>query len=247
MAACPVETGEEWYDSQVIDDERTLISRAAGGDTAAFEALVARHAPFVYNLALRTLGDPRDAEDVAQEAFLRAWRGLPAFRVDARFSTWLYRIVVNLCYSRLPALRVGLEAIDIDASLDLPDDRPPVESGPLTGELRAHLHAAIAGLPRSYRMLITMRHLQEMSYLDIAEAANLPLGTVKTGIHRARRQLQAALDAYEAAAHAAPPAARGHAQPPAGAPLAAAPAVPGRAAGRETAAFDGGAIEAGRA
>lgn len=190
-------------------DERTLITRAARGDTAAFEALMARHAPFVHNLALRTLGDPHDAEDVAQEAFLRAWRGLPAFRVDARFSTWLYRIVVNLCYSRLPALRAGLDAIDIDASAEVPDDGAPVEAGALTGELRTHLHAAIDGLPRTYRMLLAMRHGQDMSYHDIAEAANLPLGTVKTGIHRARRQLQAALDAYEAAADAAAPAGRG--------------------------------------
>ncbi|RIL10471.1 hypothetical protein DCC79_07950 [bacterium] len=187
----------------MIDDERTLISRAARGDTAAFEALVARHAPFVHNLALRTLGDPRDAEDVAQEAFLRAWRGLPAFRTDARFSTWLYRIVVNLCYSRLPALRAGLDAIDIDARVDLPDLQPPVEAGALTDELRAHLYAAIDGLPPTYRLLIAMRHGQDMSYQDIADSMDLPLGTVKTGIHRARRQLQGALEAYEAAARGA--------------------------------------------
>lgn len=199
---------------------------------------MARHAPFVYNLALRTLGDPHDAEDVAQEAFLRAWRGLPAFRVDARFSTWLYRIVVNLCYSRLPALRAGLDAIDIDASADVPDDRPPVEAGALTGELRAHLHAAIDGLPRTYRMLLAMRHGQDMSYHDIAEAANLPLGTVKTGIHRARRQLQAALDAYEAAADAAAPA---------GADVPAQTGSTGRrVVGWETAVYDAGALEAGR-
>jgi len=178
--------------------EHELIQRAQQGEPAAFEALVARHAPFVYNLALRTLGDPHEAEDLAQEAFVRVWRALPQFRADARFSTWLYRIVVNLCYNRLPRMKAALAEIDIEGEAHLPDDRRPVDAGVLSGELRAHLHAAIGALPEGYRMLITMRHLQDMSYGDIATATGMPLGTVKTGIHRARRQLQTAIEIYEA-------------------------------------------------
>lgn len=174
--------------------ELDLIARARAGEGAAFEALMMRHARFVYNLALRTLGDPLEAEDVAQEAFVRAWRGLPQFRADARFGTWLYRIVTNLCYNRLPALRAGLEALDIDAGRHIADERAPVDTGLLAGELGARIRAAIDALPEGYRLLITLRHLQEMSYTDIAEVTGMPLGTVKTGIHRARRQLQLALD-----------------------------------------------------
>ena len=174
--------------------EQDLVARARAGEGAAFEALMTRHATFVYNLALRTLGDPHEAEDVAQEAFVRAWRGLPQFRADARFGTWLYRIVTNLCYNRLPALRAGLEALDIEAGRQIADERQPVDAGLLAGEIAARIRAAIDALPESYRLLITLRHLQEMSYTDIAEVTGMPLGTVKTGIHRARRQLQLALD-----------------------------------------------------
>jgi RNA polymerase sigma-70 factor (ECF subfamily) len=82
-----------------------LIARAQRGDASAFEALVNMHAKLVYNLAFRVVNDPHEAEDLAQEAFLRAWRALPRFRGQARFSIWLYRIVTNLCYNRLPHLR----------------------------------------------------------------------------------------------------------------------------------------------
>ncbi len=174
--------------------EQDLVARARGGDRLAFEALVAGHAPYVYNLALRTLGDPHEAEDLAQEAFLRAWRGLPGFRADARFSTWLYRIVTNLCYNRLPGLRAALAALDVDAGQELPDEHQQVDRGLTSDELAVRIHAAIDALPDGYRLLITLRHLQEMSYTDIAAATGLPLGTVKTGLHRARRELRAALE-----------------------------------------------------
>ena len=84
--------------------ERALIHRAQQGDTDAFEELVNQHSQFVYNLALRLLRDPQEAEDLAQEAFIRVWKALPTFRADARFTTWLYRIVANLCYNPIAAL-----------------------------------------------------------------------------------------------------------------------------------------------
>lgn len=179
------------------DDEQALIARARRGDTAAFEALVARHGPLVYNVALRTLRDPLEAEDVAQETFLRAWRGLPAFRGAARFDTWLYRIVANLCYNRLPRLRADLAALDPDEAADLADERQRADAGLLSEELRQRLHRAIDALPDGYRLLVTLRHLQGMSYAEIAAATDLPLGTVKAGIFRARRQLRAALEEHE--------------------------------------------------
>ena len=180
-------------------NERLLISRAQKGDASAFEVLVNMHAQFVYNLALRVVKDPHEAEDLAQEAFLRAWQGLPRFRAQARFSTWLYRIVTNLCYNRLPRLRGELMAIDpAERSLYLPDERQEVEASLLSNELNTYLHQAIDELPSSYRLLITLRHLQGMSYNEIAETTGMPLGTVKTGIFRARKLLKNAIEDYEA-------------------------------------------------
>lgn len=207
--------------SWTLAEEGRLVARARAGEAAAFEALLERHAAQAYGLALRTLGDAREAEDLVQEAFLRAWRGLAGFRAEARFGTWLYRIVVNLCYKRLPGIRASLETSDLEA-LDFEAGAEPGEAGPapegtLLGEdLRRHLHAAIDGLPEAYRMLISLRHQQDLPYSEIAAITGLPLGTVKTGLHRARRRLQAALEDYERAANQpALPASGAHPQVPA--------------------------------
>jgi len=174
----------------VISEERQLIRRAQQGETAAFETLVQQNASFVYNLALRTLNDAHEAEDIAQEAFVRAWQALPQFRARAQFRTWLYRIVTNLCYNRLPHLKTELAALDPAEEVVLPDGRQAVEPELLTAELRQQIFTAIDNLPQSYRLLVTLRHLQELSYQEIAEVTEMPLGTVKTGIFRARQMLQ---------------------------------------------------------
>ena len=182
----------------LTNDESHLIYLAQQRDPAAFEALVVRYERYVYNLALRVVRDPAEAEDIAQQAFVRAWMGLPQFRRQARFSTWLYRIVTNLCYNRLPHLKKELAVMEMDEeALELPDERQEVEPGLLTAELRRAIHHAMDGLPESYRLLITLRHLQELSYEEIAQVSGMPLGTVKTGIFRARRMLREALHEYE--------------------------------------------------
>jgi RNA polymerase sigma-70 factor (ECF subfamily) len=170
-----------------------LIIRAKAGDPRAFDALVRAHASFAHNVALRTLGDAREAEDVTQEAFVRAWRALPRFREDGRFSTWLYRIVVNLCYDRVPRLRRQLTAMPVDAAALLPDRRPTPESAVAQRELRRGVSRAMDRLPDPYRMLLLLRHQQQLSYAEIAEIAGMPLGTVKTGIHRGRKRLRVLL------------------------------------------------------
>jgi DNA-directed RNA polymerase specialized sigma24 family protein len=108
-------------DCFVIMDEAQLIRRAQAGDTAAFEVLVVENQDLVYNLALRTLGRATDAEDVSQDAFLRAWLALPKFHQKAKFRTWLYRIVVNLCYNRFPRLRRELVVLVNEDIADLPE------------------------------------------------------------------------------------------------------------------------------
>lgn len=182
-------------------DELMLIQQAQQGNTAAFEALVNQHAQLVYNLALRTVSNPQEAEDIAQETFVRAWQALPTFRVQSKFSTWLYRIVTNLCYNRLPRLKQDLLAVDPNEQLDLEDTETAVETQLLTEEIRSELHKAIENLPESYRLLITLRHLQGMSYDEIATVIDMPLGSVKTGIFRARRQLRQTLTQIEVINH----------------------------------------------
>src|SRR5829696_2775981 len=103
------------------DDEAGLVRRAKAGEQEAFGALVLAHQQFVYNLAWRALDDPHEAEDVAQEAFVRAWLALPNFRAQAQFRTWLYRIVTNLCYNRLPRLRRELRALGDVELAEWPD------------------------------------------------------------------------------------------------------------------------------
>ena len=178
-------------------DEKGLIERAKQGDERAFELLVHHHAQYVYNLALRLVNDPNDAEDLAQEAFVRTWKAIENFRFEASFRTWLYRIVTNLCYDRLPKLKRELVALEIDETIDLPDNYSGPERSLLTKELREDLHSAIEELPESYRLLITLRHLQEMSYAEIADVTMQPLGTVKTGIFRARQLLRKRIEQFE--------------------------------------------------
>lgn len=170
-------------------DEAALIKRAQRGDTPAFEALVMMHAQLVYNLALRTLNNHQEAEDVAQETFVRAWQALPRFQGAARFSTWLYRITTNLCYNRLPQLKRELATLDVAEMAVATPSSPNPEAVLLSRERQQALYAAVTHLPHSYRLLITLRYAQEMSYADIAIVTDMPLGTVKTGLFRAHRLL----------------------------------------------------------
>ena len=178
-------------------NEGELVRRAQAGDTDAFATLVTEHQRFVYNLAWRTLGDAREAEDMAQEAFVRAWLALPNFRGQAQFRTWLYRIVTNLCCNRLPRLRRELIMIGED-SADVPEESSvDMTSAVEAEERRAFLHRQIEALPENYRLLVTLRFQQELPYEEIASILNLPLGTVKAGLFRARARLRQALRDYE--------------------------------------------------
>jgi RNA polymerase sigma-70 factor (ECF subfamily) len=181
-------------------NETQLIRKARDGDTEAFAKLVGMHERFVYNLALRTLGNPDEAADMAQEAFIRAWRALAEFRGQAQFRTWLYRIVLNLCLNRVPRLRRELNNLTQAEMLDLPEPSSNANN-PVTSleqnELRAHLHHEIDKLPEQYRLLVSLRYQHELSYDEIAVLLGLPIGTIKTGLFRARARLREALSLYE--------------------------------------------------
>lgn len=175
-------------------NERQLVSKAKNGDTQAFGELVMTHQTFAYNLALRALGSPEEAQDATQEAFLKVWQALPGFREEAQFRTWLYRIVINQCYNRRPMLKREAASMTLDDD----DDRVFTEfNGPesqaVVSERKVLLQKAVDALPSSYRVMVMLRFQQDLAYEEIAEVMNLPLGTVKTGLFRARGLLRQAL------------------------------------------------------
>lgn len=174
-------------------DERALIELARQGDRQAFCALMEAHQGKLYGLCLRMLADREDAMDALQETMLRAYRGLPRFRDDARLSTWLYRIADNVCLDVLRARkrkpRVSLETMS-EAGFD-----PPAQEGeqPEQRALRAEqlrmLRLAMGKLKEKQRHILVLRELQELEYEQIADILDISVGTVKSRIHRARKEL----------------------------------------------------------
>jgi RNA polymerase sigma-70 factor (ECF subfamily) len=180
-----------------VDNEPALIQRAQKGDHDAFAALVNEHQLYIYNLALRVVRDENEALDLTQETFVRAWTALPNFRGQAQFRTWLYRITTNLCYNRLPGLRRSLNDLGDDVMGEIPEtnvDNPAQKFE--WNEIKAHLHKAIDNLDAHYKLLITLRYQNDLSYEEISSTLNLPLGTVKTGLFRAKEKLRLALANY---------------------------------------------------
>jgi RNA polymerase sigma-70 factor (ECF subfamily) len=172
-----------------------LVRQTLCGNTAAYNALVQRYQRQVYNLAYRMLGNAEDAGDLVQETFLRAYGALASFRQDASFLTWLYKIASNLCIDQLRS-RKAKSALSLDVELE--EGREPSadsrECGPednaVRGAVQDVVHRAILNLPERYRVVVVMRHLQDMSVDEIARALDLPTGTVKTHLFRAREMLR---------------------------------------------------------
>jgi RNA polymerase sigma-70 factor (ECF subfamily) len=173
-------------------NERELVERCRSGDEGAFRELVDEYKNLVFALIARTVQDRSRTEDLAQDVFLRIHRGLPYFRGEARLSTWIYRIVANVCSQDAgrPPAPVSLEDEDARGSAKTAaTDRQFSDF-----ELRDRLEKAIARLPENYRLLIAAHYLEGVQYEALAEALQLPLGTVKTHLHRAKRQLRQILE-----------------------------------------------------
>lgn len=166
--------------------ERELVERCRRGDDAAFQELVDRYKDLVFALIARTVQDRSRAEDLAQEVFLRIHRGLPYFRGEARLSTWIYRIVANVCV--LPSSPPTLSLDDEPTATWATPSAVDRQFSDL--ELRDRLEKAIARLPAHYRLLVAAHYLDGVLYEDLAEAMSLPLGTVKTQLYRAKQQLR---------------------------------------------------------
>lgn len=170
-----------------------LVRAAAKGNTLAFEELVRLHEKKVYALALRMCGSSEDAADAAQEAFLSAWRGLPSFRGEAGFATWLYRLTANAAIDHLRRTRRqrgDLSLEDGPLGLDAADSGPGPQEAAEGAELRRAVAAGLARLSDDHRQVLVLRELQELSYEEIARMLDIDLGTVKSRISRARSALR---------------------------------------------------------
>ncbi|MGH8253025.1 MAG: RNA polymerase sigma factor RpoE [Steroidobacteraceae bacterium] len=179
----------------------SLVRRVQAGERAAYDLLVLKYQHKVVKLVMRYVRNPADAEDVAQEAFVKAYRALPQFRGDSAFYTWLYRIAINTAKNALVSrerLPVGYE-LDAPGHEDGPDmsgrlrDPDTPEGLALSEEIRNIVHAAIGALPEDLRTAIVLRELEGLSYEEISTAMSCPVGTVRSRIFRAREAIDGKL------------------------------------------------------
>lgn len=180
-------------------DDRELVRRCLEGELSSFDELMRRYEKKVYSLAFHMLGNPDDAADLAQEAFLKVYRALPAFRGEALFSTWLFRIVTNTCLDgrrrakRRPAdisLSQSPGPAGSELPLEIPDHSNDPQSAYLQLELQAEIQALLGRLPLTQRLVLVMRDLEGYTYDEIAAALGVSLGTVKSRLNRARLRLR---------------------------------------------------------
>ncbi len=170
-------------------DDRELLERARGGDLEAFADFIRRHEKRVRSVVRRLLDDPRDAEEATQDVFVQAWRSAAKFRGEAAVSTWLYRIAVNEALMRTRSRRPA--TVELDESIASADPAENVQ-------LRTFLLASLRELPHDYRVPLVLRDLEGLSNAEVAEVLGLSVSGAKSRIHRARMQIRAALERFEA-------------------------------------------------
>ncbi len=181
----------------VKEHDRELIVRATRGDEKAYRALLTKYERAVFNICLRMVRNREQAEDLAQDAFMKVFSMLDRYNPSYAFSSWLFKITSNLCIDSIRKRK--LDTLPLDQPIqsaagefarqyESPEDNP--EKKMMSRELVARLQEAIEGLPPHYRIMILLRHQQDLSYEEIAETLDVPLGTVKARIHRAREMLR---------------------------------------------------------
>ena len=183
----------------LADEDALLVKRAQDGDMDAFEDLVKKYEARAFSIASRMLAYSEDAKDAAQDAFLKAYRSLKNFRGDSKFSTWFYRIINNVCLDYLRRRDRRELSLDYESgvedgetiSMEIPSDID-VETVVEDGEFRFLVQKAINSLPSRHRIMIVMRDVQDLSYMEISELLGLPEGTVKSRLNRARGYLRTA-------------------------------------------------------
>src|SRR5579875_1696344 len=182
--------------SQAEQNEAQLVKASQQGDQGAYALLVQSHQRRVFNMVLHMLQDHDDASEITQEAFIAAWQGLPAFRGEARFSTWLYRIAYNCALTQLGQRRREQELhLALQADLESDDsDQKMSQAEQLDNQ--ALVQEQLSQLPPKYRIVLILRHLQDMTYEEMAEVLTMPIGTIKTHLFRARNLLKERLQAF---------------------------------------------------
>jgi RNA polymerase sigma-70 factor (ECF subfamily) len=185
--------------SRTEQDDVALVLASQAGDQDAFAILVHRHQRRVFNLVYRMLQQYEEACEVTQETFLAAWQGLAGFRGKALFSTWLYRIAYNCTLKQIDqrkrdnALQIAIQA----EQKEIIDNDECIGTQLETHNCQTLVREHLATLPAKYRVVLILRHLQEMTYEEMAEILTLPIGTIKTHLFRARNLLKERLEAFE--------------------------------------------------
>jgi RNA polymerase sigma-70 factor, ECF subfamily len=184
-------------DAHPVDiDDQALIERCRSGDVAAFEPLVEKYRDRVWRLAFNVVRDREDAWDVTQEAFIRAWQALPSFRGQSAFYTWLFRIVVNVASDRARQRAARGRAFGTERVPEEEWERTMVDQGAppdveaKRAEDRERITRALAALPEHHRTIIMLSDLEGLSYREIAEVLDIPMGTVMSRLHNARKRLR---------------------------------------------------------
>jgi len=177
--------------------DEELVEACQAGDESAFDVLVARWEDRIRGAAFRFLGSDDEARDVAQEAFLKAYRGLSGFKREARFSSWLYQIATNLCRDRLRRRKtrpqLSLEALEETGPV-IVETRPSAHERLLERDLAETVRRAIHALPEEQREVVILKEYQELTFLEIAQALDVPVSTVKTRLYRGLVQLRLRLE-----------------------------------------------------
>jgi RNA polymerase sigma-70 factor (ECF subfamily) len=191
--------GRRWENgASPVEDDASLIRRAQGGDTQAMDDLVRKHYRSVFNLSYRLTNNQDDAQDIVSEAFIRVHNALPSFRGDSNFTTWLYRIVKNVFLDERKKQRIRShssleEMVDLEDSAvarQVEDPKPGPEAMIERQDTDKIVQSAVLTLPQNQRLMIGLYHFQHRSYEEIAEIMNLPIGTVKSRLNRARLALK---------------------------------------------------------
>jgi RNA polymerase sigma-70 factor (ECF subfamily) len=189
----------------VKQEDLLLIERCKGGDQVAYTLLLRKYENSVFNLCRKMVRNPEEARDLSQEAFVKTFATLERYNPVYAFSSWLYKITANLCIDHIRKQRMKMLSIDepvdgddgpIARQLEDPGRRPDELSE--QAELTDRVRAAIDRLPEHYRIILIMRHQEQLSYEEIAQSLEIPLGTVKARIHRAREGLKALLGELDA-------------------------------------------------
>jgi RNA polymerase sigma-70 factor (ECF subfamily) len=173
-------------------DDTALVEAAIAGDTAAFDVLVTRHRRSVYQVCYRFVNHHEDAADLTQDTFVRAWKALGSFRGQARFSTWIYRIAVNVCLNRVSLKTPKTDVVDFDL---VADQREPAPGAAIdAAERQAMVRAAVKSLPPRQRAALILRTYHELSHQEVADIVGTSVGAVKANVFHALANLRKRLE-----------------------------------------------------